>query len=120
MCDCTEPSAATDVVLSPTKRVIFLSWTPPTGQNITAYQVELKGPTTTQKAWAAEPTTVFHDVLPGKTYKAVVTPVIGNTLGEPVEVEFTTSKSFVISSFCVHRVNTSHFRMLAHTVQKRI
>jgi len=96
-----------------------MSWTPPDGQDITAYMVELKRQAATQKALVAETSVVFHNMLPGKTYKTVVTPVIGNTQGEPAEVTFTTS-NFFMSSFCVHRVNTSHVRTLACTIQKRV
>ena len=90
--DCTEPGRVTDVKATATSTSLAVSWTAPAGQKVTAYQVKLKGVASTEK-FAATTSTKFDNLLPGKSYTVVVTPVSESTLGDPAEGTFTTSKS---------------------------
>jgi len=87
----TGPGPATDIKATPTSASLAVSWTAPTGQEITGYQVELKDVANARKSVAGTSTT-FDDLLPGKSYTVVVIPAIGNTLGDPADGTFFTSK----------------------------
>ena len=95
--DCTEPGPVKDIKVTPTSTSLAVSWTAPTGQKVTAYQVKLKGVANTQK-FAADTSTMFDNLLPGKSYTVVVSPMAGSTIGDPAEGIFTTSKSVCCSS----------------------
>ena len=105
----TEPGPATDIKAIATSTSLAVFWTAPTGQQITSYQVKLKDVANTQK-FEEYTSTSFDNLLPGKPYTVVVTPMYGSTLGEPAEGIFTTSKSiyvFFLRSLC----NYGHIRM---------
>ena len=89
----TAPGPVTDIKAIPTSRSLAVSWTAPTGQKITAYQVEVKGVANTRKS-VADTSVTFDKLLPGKSYTVVVTPVSGSTLGDPAEGFFTTSNKY--------------------------
>ena len=84
----TEPQPV--AIASPTS--LAVSWTAPTGQKITAYQVELKGVANTRKS-VPDTSTTFDNLLPGNSYTVVVSSISGSTLGDPAEGIFNTSKS---------------------------
>ena len=88
----TEPSQVTDIKAIASATSLAVSWTAPTGQKITAYQVEVKDVANTRKS-VADTSTMFDNLLPGKSYTVVVSPISGSTLGDPTEGIFTTSKS---------------------------
>ena len=96
--DFTEPDPVTDIeaIASPTSLAVF--WTAPTGQKNMAYQVELKGVANTRKS-VPETSTTFNNLLPGKPYTVVVSPMSGSTFGDAAEGNFTTSKSHYFA-FC--------------------
>ena len=96
MRDFTEPDPVTYIkaIASPTS--LAVSWTVRTGQKITGYQVELKGVANTRKS-VPETSTTFDNLLPGKTYTVVVSPMSGSTFGDPAEETFTTSNSCYFS-----------------------
>ena len=96
MNDCTEPGPAKDIRAIATTTSLAVSWTAPTGQKITAYQLKLKDVANTQKFEAGTSTT-FDNLLPGKSYTVVVTPMSGSILGNPAERTFNTRKSICIS-----------------------
>jgi len=86
------PDPVTDIKAIATTTSLAVSWTAPTGQNITAYHVELKGVANTRKS-GADTATTFDNLLPGKPYTVVVSSMSGSILGDPAEEIFTTSKS---------------------------
>ena len=92
MRDFTEPNPVTAIGAIASATSLAVSWTAPTGQKITAYQVKLKGVANTQKS-VPETSTMFDKLLPGRSYTVVVSPMSGSTLGDPAEGIFTTSKS---------------------------
>ena len=96
MRDFTEPHPVTDIKAIATSTSLAVFWTAPTGQKITAYQVKLKDLANTQK-FEASTSTTFDNLLPGKSYTVVVTPMSGSILGNPAEKTFNTRKSICIS-----------------------
>ena len=96
MNDCTEPGPAKDIRAIATSTSLAVFWTAPTGQKVTAYQVKLKDVANTQK-FEADTSTTFDNLLPGKLYTVVVTPMSGSILGNPTERTFNTRKSICIS-----------------------
>ena len=84
------PDPVTDIKAIATATSLAVSWTAPTGQNITAYHMELKGVANTRKS-GADTATTFNNLLPGKSYTVVVSSMSGNLLGDPAEEIFTTS-----------------------------
>jgi len=96
--DCAELGQVTAINVTPTSTSLAVSWTAPTGQQPTAYQVKLKGVANTQK-FTSDTSTTFDNLLPGKHYTVVVTPIYGSTLGNPAERIFTTSKSICMFRF---------------------
>ena len=97
MLDCTEPGPAKDIKAIATSTSLAVSWTAPTGQKVTAYQVKLKDVANTQKFEDGTSTT-FDNLEPTQSYTVVVTPMSGSILGDPAEGTFTTSKSIMCSS----------------------
>ena len=89
--NCTEPGPATNIKATATSTSLAVSWTAPIGQKVTAYQVKLKGVANTEK-FAADTSTTFDNLLPGKSYTVVVSPMSGSIVGDPAEGTFTTSK----------------------------
>ena len=87
-----EPYPVTAIKAIATSASLAASWTAPTGQHITGYQVKLKGVANPRKS-VADTSTTFDDLLPGKSYTVVVFSMSGSTLGDPAEGIFTTSKS---------------------------
>ena len=96
MCHFTAPGPVTDIKAIPTSRSLAVSWTAPTGQKITAYQVEVKDVANTRKS-VADTSVTFDNLMPGKSYTVVVSPVSGSILGDPAEGFFTTSNTFLFS-----------------------
>ena len=98
MRDCTELGQVRDFEVTPTSTSLAVSWTAPSGQQPTAYQVKLKGVANTQK-FTPDTSTTFDNLLPGKHYTVIVTPIYGSTLGNPAERVYTTSKSMYMFRF---------------------
>ena len=90
-CHCTEPGSATNIKATVTTRSLVVSWSPPSGEPVTLYQVELKDVANTRK-FVSDTSTTFDKLLPGKAYTVVVSSLSGSTLGDPAEGTFTTSK----------------------------
>ena len=90
MRDFTEPNPVTAIEAIASSTSLAVYWTAPTGQKITAYQVQLKGVANTRKS-VPDTSTTFDKLLPGTSYTVVVSPMSGSTLGDPAEGIFTTS-----------------------------
>ena len=117
LCHCTEPGSATDIKATVTTRSLAVSWSPPTGEKVTLYQVELKDVANTRK-FVSGTSTTFDNLLPGKYYTVVVSSLFGSTLGDPAEGTFTTSKynyflfCFICfrCTFCFIKLHTRTYR----------
>ena len=92
--NCAEPGPPRNIKATATSTSLAVSWTAPTGQKVTAYQVKLKSVANTQK-FAPDTSTTFDNLLPGTSYTVVVSPMSGSSVGEPAEGIFTTSKSII-------------------------
>ena len=90
MRDFTEPEPVIGIKAIASATSVAVSWTAPTGQKMTAYQVELKGVANTRKT-VEDTSTTFANLLPRKAYTVVVSPMSGRVVGDPAEETFTTS-----------------------------
>ena len=96
--NCAEPGPPRNIKATATSSSLAVSWTAPIGQKVTSYQVKLKGVANTHK-FAPHTSTTFDNLLPGKSYIVVVSPMSGSTVGQPAEGTFTTSKPMILFSF---------------------
>ena len=86
------PGPATYIKANISKTSLAVSWTAPTGQQITGYKVELKDVANTQTS-VEETRITFDKLSPGTDYTVVVVSMNGNTTGKSAVETFTTSKS---------------------------
>ena len=88
---CSEPGPATDINATVTTTSLTVSWSAPSGQNVTVYDVELKNENNTKER-IENTSTTFDNLLPGKSYTVVVISRVQNSTGDVAEETFTTGK----------------------------
>ena len=86
------PGPATDIKANMSKTSLAVSWTAPTGQNITGYKVELRDVANTQTL-VEETRITFDNISPGTYYTVVVVSMNDRFIGQSAVETFTTSES---------------------------